>query len=349
MIDSALLSKICKVPGAPGFEDNVRSLVIGMLEGLVDSVRVDAMGNIIALKRGLDSSKKVMCAAHMDEISFIVTHIDDEGFVRFHTLGGFDPKTLTAQRVIIHGIKDLVGVMGSKPIHLMKPEERTKAPATSDFFIDLGMTKAEVMALVEIGDPITRERELIEMGSCVNAKSLDNRVSVYILIEALRAMKGRDLAYDFYAVFTVQEEVGLRGAMTAASQVDPDFAIGLDVTIAFDVPGAQPHEAVSRLGRGAAIKIMDGSVICDPRMTRHMKSTADRHGIKWQAEVLPAGGTDTAGLQRAGKRGSCAGAISIPCRHIHQVIEMCSKADIRACIDLLVEVVAEMDQLKVGR
>ena len=349
MIDIALLSKICKVPGAPGFEDKIRSVVLGLIDGLVDDVRVDAMGNVIARKKGLDSSKKVMCAAHMDEISFIVTHIDDEGFVRFHTLGGFDPKTLTAQRVIIHGKKDLIGVMGSKPIHLMKPEERTKGPATSDFFIDLGMSKAEVEAIVEVGDPITRERELIEMGSCVNAKSLDNRVSVYILIEALRAMQGRDLAYDFYAVFTVQEEVGLRGATTAASQVDPDFAIGLDVTIAFDVPGAQPHEAVSRLGKGAAIKIMDGSVICDPRMTRHMKATANRHGISWQAEVLPAGGTDTASLQRSGKRGSCAGAISIPCRHIHQVIEMCSKADIRACIDLLVEVVAEMDQLVLGR
>ena len=183
------------------------------------------------------------------------------------------------------------------------------------------------------------------MGDCVNSKSLDNRVSVYILIEALKALKGREIPYDFYAVFTVQEEVGLRGAMTSASQVDPTFAIGLDVTIAFDVPGAQPHEAVSRLGKGAAIKIMDGSVICDPRMVRHMKATAGRHDISWQAEVLPAGGTDTAYLQRAGKHGSIAGAISIPCRHIHQVIEMCNKQDVVDCTNLLVAVVAEMDQL----
>ncbi len=349
MIDVALLGKICKVPGAPGFEDQVRSLVIKQIEHLVDDIRVDAMGNVIARKKGADATKKVMCAAHMDEISFIVTHIDEDGFVRFHVLGGFDAKTLTAQRVIIHGRRDLVGVMGSKPIHLMKPEERTKAPAITDFFIDLGMSKEEVVKHVQVGDPITRERELIEMGDCVNAKSLDNRVSVYILIEALKAMQGRALPYDFYAVFTVQEEVGLRGATTAASQVDPDFSIGLDVTIAFDVPGAQPHEAVTRLGKGAAIKVMDGSVICDPRMVAHMKATAERHEIAWQAEVLPAGGTDTAALQRAGRRGSCAGAISIPCRHIHQVIEMCSQSDVRACIDLLVEVVVEMDQLRVGR
>ena len=346
MIDVDLLSRICAIPGAPGFEHEVRTFVETQIDSLVDDYRTDAMGNLIARIKGRDDSKRVMCAAHMDEISFIVTHIDDDGFVRFHVLGGFDPKTLTAQRVIIHGKRDLVGVMGSKPIHLMKPDERTKAPALGDYFIDLGLPKEEVMASISVGDPITRERELIEMGECVNAKSLDNRVSVFILIEALKALQGRDLPYDFYAVFTVQEEVGLRGAMTAASQVDPSFAIGLDVTIAFDVPGAQPHEAVTRLGKGAAVKIMDGSVISDTRMVAHMKATADRHDIAYQAEVLPAGGTDTAYLQRAGKHGAIAGAISIPCRHIHQVIELCHKADVKACTDLLVEVVAEMDQLK---
>ena len=352
MIDVARLAQICRVPGAPGSEHRVRELVLAELGGITDDVRVDALGNVIARLRarrgGETPTPKVLCAAHMDEIGFIVTHVDDEGFVRFHTLGGFDPKTLTAQRVIVHGFggRDLVGVMGSKPIHLMKPDERNKAPQTADFFIDLGLPREEVARHVRVGDPVTRERELIELGDCVNAKSLDNRVSVFILLEALRSLRERELPYDFYAAFTVQEEVGLRGATTAASQVDPDFAIGLDVTIAFDVPGAQPHEAVTRLGRGAAIKIMDGSVISDRRMVAHMREAAERHGIAHQAEVLPAGGTDTAPLQRAGRRGAIAGAISIPCRHIHQVIESCHKADVRACIDLLVAVVAEMDRLK---
>ena len=345
MIDTALLARICKTPGAPGFEDRVRKLVLQEIDGLVDSVRTDHMGNVIARVKGRSSERKVMCAAHMDEIGFIVTHVDDKGFVRFHTLGGFDPKTLTAQRVIVHGTRDVVGVMGSKPIHLMKPEERAKVTATSDYFIDLGMAKSGVDEIVSVGDPITRERELIEMGDAVNAKSLDNRVSVFILIETLKALRGRELPYDFYAAFTVQEEVGLRGAFTAASQVDPDFAIGLDVTIAFDVPGAQAHEAVTAMGEGAAIKIMDGSVICDPRMVRLMKQLADANDIPWQAEVLPAGGTDTGSLQRAGRRGAIAGAISIPCRHIHQVIEMCSKSDIAACTQLLTEVVAGIDAL----
>lgn len=346
MIDVPLLSRICQIPGAPGFEDRIRALVLKEVEALVDDVRVDHMGNVIARKRGASPTRRVMCAAHMDEIGFIVTHVDDGGFVRFHTLGGFDPKTLTAQRVIVHGREDLIGVMGSKPVHLMKPEERSKAIATKDFFVDLGLPKEKVDAFVRVGDPITRERELIEMGDTVNAKSLDNRVSVYILIETLKALRGREIPFDFYAAFTVQEEIGLRGAYTAASQVNPDYAIGLDVTIAFDVPGAQPHEAVTHLGAGAAVKIMDGSVICDPRMVALMEAVAKTHDIPTQREVLPAGGTDTGSLQRAGKQGAAAGAISIPCRHIHQVIEMCSKSDIEACVRLLTEAVAGMDALK---
>lgn len=345
MIDVDLLSKICHIPGAPGFEDKVRSFVLSEIEPLVDTIKVDAMGNVIAKKKGKEPLR-LMAAAHMDEIGFVVTHIDNDGFVRFHTLGGFDPKTLTAQRVIVHGTKDLLGVMGTKPIHLMKPEERAKAPSISEYFIDLGLPKQEVEKYISIGDSITRERELVEMGNCVNSKSLDNRVSVFILIEALKALKGIEIPYDFYAVFTVQEEIGLRGATTAASQVNPDFALGLDVTIAFDVPGAQPHESVTRLGEGAAIKIMDGSVISDRRMVSYLKNCANQSDIKWQAEVLPAGGTDTAPLQRAGQNGSIAGAISIPCRHIHQVIEMCDKSDVKACIDLLVSAVKNMDTFK---
>ncbi len=343
MVNLELLKQICETPGAPGFEHRIRKLVISQVKPLVDELEIDPLGNVYAIRRG-NVRKKVMVAAHMDEISFIVTHVDEDGFIRFHTLGGFDPKTLTAQRVIVHGKEDVVGVMGSKPIHLMKPEERSKAPKIEDFFIDVGMKREDVERLISVGDPITRERQLIEMGDCVNSKSLDNRVSVFILIETLRALQGKSLPYDLYATFTVQEEVGLRGAMSSAHRVDPDFGIGLDVTIAFDVPGAQSHEMVTKLGRGTAIKIMDGSTICDVRMVRYLKHIADTHGIKWQPEVLPAGGTDTAGLQRYGKHGAIAGAISIPVRHIHQVIETIHKDDIRESIQLLKCGLLEMDQ-----
>ncbi|MEM9829672.1 MAG: M42 family metallopeptidase [Bacteroidota bacterium] len=339
-----LLKKICEVAGAPGFEERVRQLVIEEVEPLVDHWEVDNMGSVVTVKKGKNNpdGKKVMVAAHMDEIGFIVTHIDDNGFVRFHTLGGFDPKTLTAQRVIVHGKKDLVGVMGSKPIHVMTPEERNKNPKTTDYFIDLGMKADEVKEVVSVGNPITRERELIEMGDCVNCKSIDNRVSVFILIEALRQLG--DVPYDVYGVFTVQEEVGLRGANVAAHTINPDFGIGLDTTIAFDLPGAQPHQKITSLGEGAAIKVMDGSTICDYRMVEFMKQTANKYEIKWQPEVLTAGGTDTAGVQRMGKQGAIAGAISIPTRHLHQVIEMASKEDIDGCIQLLKASLETLDQ-----
>ena len=340
MINVPLLKEICEAAGAPGFEQRIREIVIRETKPLCDKISIDNMGNVICFKKG-KKDKKVMIAAHMDEIGFMVTHIDDNGFLRFHTLGGFDPKTLTAQRVIVHGKKDLVGVMGCKPIHIMTAEERGKALHTSDYFIDLGMKKKEVEKHISVGNPITRERTLIEMGDCVNCKSIDNRVSVFILIETLRELKSTP--YNVYGVFTVQEEVGIRGASVAAHHIEPDFGFGLDTTIAYDVPEAKAHEMVTKLGEGTAIKVMDSSTICDVRMVEFMKKTANKYKIKWQLEVLTAGGTDTAGVQRMGKNGAIAGCVSIPTRHIHQVIEMASKSDIRDSITLLKHCIQDIE------
>ncbi len=339
-VNVKLLAEICETAGAPGYEERIRKIVLREVKSLVDDISIDNMGNVIAVKKG-KLKKKAMVAAHMDEIGFMVSHIDDNGFLRFTTLGGFDPKTLTAQRVIVHGKKDLIGVMGSKPIHVMTPEERKKNAELTDFFIDLGLPKKEVEKYIEIGNPVTRERQLIEMGDCVNCKSLDNRVSVFILIEALREMK--KAACDVYGVFTVQEEVGIRGAQVAAHHIEPDFGFGLDTTIAYDVPGAKPEEMVTKLGKGVAIKMMDSSSIADARMIQFMKKTAQKHKILWQPEILIGGGTDTAGMQRMSPRGVIAGCISIPTRHIHQVIEMSSKKDIRGAIDLLKFSLQELD------
>ena len=333
MINIKLLAEICEAAGAPGHEQRVREIILREVRPLVDEIKIDNLGNVLAIKKGKEQ-KKVMIGAHMDEIGFIVTHIDDKGFVYFHTLGGFDPKTLTAQRVIIHGKKDIQGVMGGKPIHLMNSADRAKVPTLKDYFIDTGRTKKELEQFISVGDTITRSGKLIEMGECINCKSLDNRVSVFILIEMFREMKKTPF-YDVYGVFTVQEEIGIRGANVSSMDINPDFGFGLDTTIAWDTPGSTKQEQVSSLGDGACIKVMDSATVCDYRMVAYMKEISKNKKLKTQLEILPAGGTDTAGIQRMNPGGSIAGAVSIPTRHIHQSIEMVHKKDVREAIDLL--------------
>ncbi|MGB0524442.1 MAG: M42 family metallopeptidase [Flammeovirgaceae bacterium] len=339
-----LLEQVCTVPGTSGYEMRIRDFIIKEIDGLVDSIEIDSLGNVYALRKGdaNPEQKKVMVAAHMDEIGFMVSHIDDQGFLRFRPIGGFDPKTLTSMRVVVHGRKDLIGVMGAKPIHLMSAEERNRAVKLEDFTIDLGLPKSEVEKYVAIGDTVTRHQPMLQVGECINMKSLDNRASVFILIETLRNLK--QCPYDFYALFTVQEEVGVRGSQVPAHKVNPDFAIALDVTIANDTPGTPTHEKVTVIGKGTGIKIMDGRTICDYRMVDFLKSTADRGGIEWQPEILPFGGTDATHLQKMGKDGAITGAISTPVRYVHQTIEMMHPNDVRGSIELLTAAIETLDK-----
>jgi endoglucanase len=341
-----LLEEICQAPGAPGHEDRIRDIVVRELKPITDELEVDSMGNVIALRKGKPGGKKLMLSAHMDEISFMVRHIDDKGFLRFTTLGGFDPKTLTAQRVLVHTRSgDLVGVMGTKPIHLMSEEERRAGLKIDNFFIDLGLPRSEVAKKVRVGDTVTRERSFLTIGRMVNSKSLDDRVGVFVMIEAVR--KAKTHGVDVYAVASVQEEVGLRGAITAANRINPDIGVALDVTLANDVPDAKPQDTVAALGAGTGIKIMDSSVITHRKLVDFMVKTAAARKIPYQLEVLPAGGTDTAAMQRAGN-GAIAGCLSIPCRYVHSVIEMCHQRDIKASIDLLAAVMGGVHKAKLG-
>ncbi|HCF96204.1 MAG TPA: endoglucanase [Verrucomicrobia bacterium] len=343
-MDLELLRELCETGGVPGREERVAKLVYATLRGHVDSIETDPIGNVIAYRKG-SGGPKLMLAGHMDEIGFIVTHVDENGFLRFNPLGGFDPKTLTAQRVVVHTASgDLPGVMGSKPIHIMTEEERKQPPKLEDYFIDLGLSKEAVDEKVAVGDVVTRERAMVRIGSMINSKSLDNRAGLFVMLEAVRRLATMGHTVELYAVATVQEELGLRGAQVAASRIQPQIGIGLDTTIANDVPGAQPHEAVCKLGAGAGIKIMDSSVVCDPRMVDLMRRTAQRYSIPHQMEILPRGGTDTAAMQRFGQ-GAITGCISIPSRYVHSVIEMISEHDLAAAVDLLVAVVADAHTL----
>ncbi|MBQ1961099.1 MAG: M42 family metallopeptidase [Akkermansia sp.] len=345
-MNTQLFKQLCEATGASGFEYGIRDLIIEVMTPLADEISVDNIGNVVALIKGKSSAKSIMCAAHMDEIGFIVRHIDDNGFIRILPLGGFDPKTLTAQRVIVHGKKDLPGCMGVKPIHVMSPEERTKMPAVTDYVVDLGMSKEEVEKYVSIGDSITRVGDMIEMGDCLNVKSIDNRGGCYLLIEAIRAIKaaGKTPDYDLYAVFSVQEEVGLRGAQAATLAIAPTFAFALDVTIAFDTPGSGAHDKCTVLGKGTAVKVYDGTLITDSRMVKFMTALCEENNIPYQLELLAAGGTDAGAMQKFTAGGAITGAISIPVRNVHQSIEMAHKTDIQASVDLLEACFTSLDR-----
>ncbi len=344
-LNISLLADTCRVPGPPGHEQRVRKFILEQVGQYADSYYEDHFGNLVLVKKGA-SETPFMVAAHMDEIGFMVTHVDENGFLKLTPLGGFDPKTLTSQRVIVHGKQDLPGVLGSKPIHLMDPEERNKAPKLQDFFVDLGMPAEEVNQYIQAGDVVTRDRELLAMGHCFNGKSLDNRVSVYILMEALRLLKDQALPYTLYAVFSAQEEVGLRGVQAATLKIQPKIALAIDTTIAFDVAGARKEEYITSLGKGAAIKLMDSSAIAHPKVVAFLKETAQSHDIPWQTEILTGGGTDTAGMQKFTAGGALAGAISIPTRHIHQTIETVHKEDIKAALRLLCLALVHANQIQ---
>ena len=339
-----LLKELSEAHGAPGFEGNIRKIVRRELKDYADKITVDNMGNMIVLKKGTaKSKKKVLAAAHMDEIGFMVQHIDENGFIRFCPLGGFDPKTLASQRVVIHAEKGpIMGVMGGKAIHTMTAEERKKMPAVKDYFIDTGLTKKEVDKLICVGDSITRDRHMIEMGECVNGKSFDNRMLVFVMIETFKRLK--KIPYDFHAAFTVQEEVGIRGARVAVHGIQPDFGICLDVTLANDIPGVPGHLQINKLGAGTSIDVMNRMTIADTRMVKYLKDLAKKKKIEFQIEAMDAGGTDASAMQMMTAHGCITGGISVPLRNMHQEVEMCHKADIIGTMDLLQAALEGMDK-----
>jgi putative aminopeptidase FrvX len=343
-----LLKRLCAAAGIPGYEERVRALVIPELEATCDEVAIDALGNVIATKRGTGSAprRRVMLAAHMDEIGFMVKHISDDGFLRLQPLGGFDPRALFQQRVILHARdgERYRGVLApvAKPIQLLSDAERGKSPQLGELYVDLAMPGERVKAAVEIGDMVTLDRPAEEIGECIVGKALDDRVSLFIMLEALRAL--RSTGCDIYAVATTQEEVGLRGAITSSYAIGPDISIALDVTMAMDLPGASAEDRITRLGAGTAIKLMDPYAISHPKLVRAFRETAEREGIPYQLEILPRGGTDAGAMQRA-RAGSAAITLSTPTRYVHTVNEMAHKRDIQASIDLLARVLERAHEI----
>jgi putative aminopeptidase FrvX len=327
-----LLKRLSETPGIPGREEAMRVIVREALTGHVDEISVDRLGNVIGHKKG--ARPKVVVAAHMDEIGFLVSHVDDEtGFLRIAPVGGFDPRTLIAQRVTVHTKgRAKHGVIGTKPVHILTDEERKKVPEMKDLFVDIGLSGKEARKQVRIGDPVTLVQTFAEAGHLVTGKALDDRLGVYVGIEAVKRL-GKHKA-DVYFIATVQEEVGLRGARTSAFAVAPDIGVALDVTIACDMPGVSAHEHVTRLGKGVAIKIKDSASISHPGLVQFLADLAEERKIPHQLEILPRGGTDAGAIQPA-REGVAVVTISIPTRYVHTVVETAHKDDIEAAISLL--------------
>ncbi len=338
-----LLKELCETPGISGREQLIINILKREFEASCDSVTVDAMGNVTGFKKGTGKApKKIMIAGHMDEIGFIVSHIDKNGFIRFSPRGGHVPRVLISQRVRIFGNggkNATIGIVECTPFFLEK-EKGASVPEIKNFYIDTGLKASAVKKTIQIGDVIVLDREFLEQGDCYISKAFDNRVGCYVVAETMKRLKKHSC--DVYAVGSSQEEVGVRGAKRAAQLVTPDIGIALDVTAAADLPGVAEHEQVTKLGEGVAIKINDMATISNHGIVEFMKKLAKKYKIKHQLEVLPFGGTDALGLQMFGSGMVC--TLSLPTRYVHSPNEMIHKGDLKATIDLLVKFIENVDQ-----
>lgn len=337
-----LLRELTEAHGVPGQEDAIREIVRRELNGICD-MHTDSMGNLHCVRKGSagDKARKLMLAAHMDEIGFIVKYIDDKGFMRIQPLGGWDPRQMASQRVFVHtkeGPLNGVLMSSTKPKHLLTPEESNKPVQIDNYFVDCGLSGEEAKQKVRLGDMVTMNRTLQEMGNLATCKCMDDRVAVYVMIEAVKAAKNH--AVDVYAIATVQEEIGLRGAAASGSAIAPDICVAIDITLANDIPGLPESDHITKLGEGAAIKVMDSSLICHPKLVDHFRNLAEKHSIKHQMEILPFGGTDAGGVQRL-HGGIPSFTLSIPTRYVHTVNETVHKDDVDACVNLLAKYIED--------
>lgn len=316
-----LIKRLTEAFGPSGAEDSVREVIRKEVQPYVDEISVDALGNLIAHKKG-KGGKRLILDGHMDEIGLMVTHVDDNGFLRFGNIGGVNPYVALGQRVCFEN--GVTGVIGSEKIDDPKDLKLEK------MFIDIGAKdKKDAESKVQVGTSCAFRQTFVDLGDRVVAKAMDDRVACAIIIETLKRLK--ETANDIYAVFAAQEEVGLRGARAAAFGISPDVGIALDVTRTGDTPKGITMDVA--LGKGAAIKVKDSSLICHPALKNYMVKIAQEKGIKYQMEVLEAGGTDSGAIQMT-KAGIPAGVISIPCRYIHSPGEMVDMGDVEACVQL---------------
>lgn len=326
-----LIRKLVESYGPSGAEEQVREVIRAEVEPLVDELRVDALGSLIAHRQGSGpgagrEGQRLLLDAHMDEIGVMVTYIDEEGFARFTRIGGVSPLTCIGSRVAFEDGK--IGVIGVE----QKRDDADKAPKLEQLYIDVGATSRDDCP-VQIGDPAVFVRPFTVQGSRLISKAMDDRIGCAVLIELLRRVE--ETPHDLYIVFAVQEEVGLRGARTSAYGIEPDVAIAVDVTRTGDTPESKPMAV--KLGQGPAVKVQDSGMIAHPEVRRLLVDRAEEAGIPYQLEVLDRGTTDAAAVQLV-RAGVPAGCLSVPCRYVHSPSEMVDESDVENGVRLLLEV-----------
>ncbi len=341
-----LLERLSNAHGVSGYEGNVRQIIENEVRPYVDEIKTDKMGNLIATRRG--GSPTVMLAAHMDEIGLMVKYVDDKGFARFTKTGGWFDQTLLNQRMILHTEHGPVyGVIGSKPPHAMKEEDRKKPVNAEDMFIDVGATSKDDAEKIGVrtGTPITPDMELKPLGNDrVTGKAFDNRAGCAMLIGALGQM--RDIKATVHAVFTVQEEVGLKGARTSAFGLKPDVALATDVTITGDHPGIEKKHSAIEMGKGPSITVSDaegrGIIVPEP-VLKWLKEAAESNNIPYQLEVGTGGTTDASAIHLS-REGVPSGVISMPTRYIHTPVSVLSMSDLEKSAQLIARAVEIVDR-----
>lgn len=338
-----LLKRLCEMPGVPGNEDRVRDLITSEIDGLFDDVTVDPMGSLLCKRAATGTDPlKIMLLCHMDEIGFLVSHIDKDGNLYLQPVGGFDPRNLFSRRVLVcTDDGDYKGVMnpGGKPVHIASPEDRKKIPEVGEFFVDLGMG-AKAHDVIKVGDFVVMDEPFLEMGDKFVSKALDNRIACWLGIEAIRQLGDKGRSAEIHVAFTCQEEVGLRGARTAAFAIKPDIGLGIDTTLACDTPGIPEKDATTRQGKGFGLHIRDSSFIADKALVKEIEAIAIKNDIPYQRTMLAAGGQDGAAAQQAAA-GARAVGIVVGTRYIHTVTEMVEKGDLQAALDVLVAYLSE--------
>lgn len=325
------LKELCAQSGVSSFEEGVRGYLIGRARPFADDIRVDTLGSLIAFKKGAKSTEdKLMLCAHMDEVGLIVKSVTEEGYLNFGCVGGIDRRVLLGKRVEI-GDKRVPGIIGLKPIHLTTAEERKKAPPLKDYYIDVGAKdREEALSRVEIGDCCVFAGDVAEFGDrMLKAKAIDDRVGCAVLLKLLE----EDLPMDCTFAFTVQEEVGTRGAFGAAFSVTPEIALVLEGAAAADTPALEPSRRVCAPGKGPVLSWMDNGTIYDRGLFERLRQLAEDNGIPWQMKHYVAGGTDARAIQRT-KSGVRVAGISAAVRYLHAPSSVCSLDDAERILEL---------------